>query len=564
MAGGSDNTRRPAGAGASDTIGLFGGSRSSASAQFGSTRSSRYRRLGQIVEIVSHYDVARGLTPEGLRLMLQELGPTFVKAGQILSMRSEILPQSFCDELSKLRTNVEPMPYETVLAALREEYDRPLEEIFDAIEPEPLGSASVAQVHIARLVDGTDVAVKVQRPRVREVMAQDIDIMRSIARRASHFLADEQFLDVRSVIEELWTSFREETDFNVEARNLHEFGEDNADVRFVTCPRPYLDLCTEHVVVMEYVRGIPIYEVDALREAGYDLDEIGTKLVDNYARQILDVGFFHADPHPGNLIISGGKIAFIDLGMMGRLSAHDRGAIRDIVFAVAERDSSRLKDGLLRFSVNTDTTEVDHARLLSDLDAIVDDFGTQSLSELDLGAFVSAVVQMARKNGIELPGTVTMLARSLVTLEGVLDEFIPSVSMIDIIRGHLKAHETPSQVLSDEARQTALESRAALHGVLGAASESRQAMRMLTRGQLTTNIRIAGSEDLVSDLAHAANRLTMGIVVAGLFIGSSVVYYARIRPVIFGIPIIGFLGYFVALGIGLWIVWDIMRERRRR
>ena len=449
MAGGSDNTRRPAGAGASDTIGLFGGSRSSASAQFGSTRSSRYRRLGQIVEIVSHYDVARGLTPEGLRLMLQELGPTFVKAGQILSMRSEILPQSFCDELSKLRTNVEPMPYETVLAALREEYDRPLEEIFDAIEPEPLGSASVAQVHIARLVDGTDVAVKVQRPRVREVMAQDIDIMRSIARRASHFLADEQFLDVRSVIEELWTSFREETDFNVEARNLHEFGEDNADVRFVTCPRPYLDLCTEHVVVMEYVRGIPIYEVDALREAGYDLDEIGTKLVDNYARQILDVGFFHADPHPGNLIISGGKIAFIDLGMMGRLSAHDRGASRDIVFAVAERDSSRLKDGLLRFSVNTDTTEVDHARLLSDLDAIVDDFGTQSLSELDLGAFVSAVVQMARKNGIELPGTVTMLARSLVTLEGVLDEFIPSVSMIDIIRGHLKAHETPSQVLSD-------------------------------------------------------------------------------------------------------------------
>ena len=138
MAGGSDNTRRPAGAGASDTIGLFGGSRSSASAQFGSTRSSRYRRLGQIVEIVSHYDVARGLTPEGLRLMLQELGPTFVKAGQILSMRSEILPQSFCDELSKLRTNVEPMPYETVLAALREEYDRPLEEIFDAIEPEPV------------------------------------------------------------------------------------------------------------------------------------------------------------------------------------------------------------------------------------------------------------------------------------------------------------------------------------------------------------------------------------------------------------------------------------------
>lgn len=543
---------------APETIGLF------ASGAPSGSRAARHRRLRQIIGVVSHYDVARGLTPEGLRLMLQELGPTFVKAGQILSMRSEILPESFCRELEKLRTDVDPMPYDLVLSTLRDEYDRSLEEIFDAIDPEPLGSASVAQVHVARLVDGTDVAVKVQRPHVRETMAQDVDIMRSIVRHTSRFLDADSFLDARSVIDELWTSFREETDFLVEAHNLEEFRRDNADVAFVTCPKPYLELCTEHVVVMDYVRGIPVHDTAALREAGYDLDEVGTKLVDNYARQILDVGFFHADPHPGNLIVSGGRIAFIDLGMMGRLSVHDRGAIRDIVFAVASRDSARLKDGLLRFSISAGSDQVDHARLLNDLDAIVDDFGTQSLDELDLGAFITAVVQMARKNGIELPGTVTMLARSLVTLEGVLDEFIPNVSMIDIIRSHIQAHETPVSMAAHEVRETAAEADKALHGLLGAAGESRQAMRMLTRGQLTTNIRIAGSDDPVSELARAANRLTMGIVIAGLFIGSSVVYYARIQPVIFGIPIIGFVGYIIALGIGLWIVRDIMHETRRR
>lgn len=542
------------------TIGLFGGRDSG---EYALSRGSRLARIGEMVAIVRRYDIFHGLTPQSLRQMLEELGPTFVKAGQILSMRSEILPQSFTRELSRLRTSVEPMDRDTVLSALRAEYDRPIEEIFDAIDDRPLGSASVAQVHKARLVTGELVAVKIQRPHVQEIMAQDISIMRSLARYASRFMGSEQFLDLRSVVDELWQSFREETDFLVEARSLEEFRRNNAECAFVDCPKPYPSLCTRHVVVMDYVEGIPIDDRRALVRAGYDLEEIGTKLVDNYTSQMLDDGFFHADPHPGNLVIRDGKIVYLDLGIMGRLSSHDRRAVRDMVFSVARCDSAGLADGLMRFSVS-DTSGVDQAHLLADLDAIVADFGLSDLSDLDIGSFMNALITMAQKDGVELPGTVTMLARSLVTLEGVAHDLLPETSIVEIIQSHVKAHTSGEELARREARRLADETLAATHSLLGAAGEAKLAMRMLTRGQLRVNLDMPGTMDPLEDLARIANRLTMSVIVAGLFIGSSVVYYARIQPVIFGIPIIGFLGYLVAFVLGVMVALDIVGESRRR
>ena len=542
------------------TIGLFGGRDSG---EYALSRGSRLARIGEMVAIVRRYDIFHGLTPQSLRQMLEELGPTFVKAGQILSMRSEILPQSFTRELSRLRTSVEPMDRDTVLSALRAEYDRPIEEIFDAIDDRPLGSASVAQVHKARLVTGELVAVKIQRPHVQEIMAQDISIMRSLARYASRFMGSEQFLDLQSVVDELWQSFREETDFLVEARSLEEFRRNNAECAFVDCPKPYPSLCTRHVVIMDYVEGIPIDDRRALVRAGYDLEEIGTKLVDNYTSQMLDDGFFHADPHPGNLVIRDGKIVYLDLGIMGRLSSHDRRAVRDMVFSVARCDSAGLADGLMRFSVS-DTSGVDQAHLLADLDAIVADFGLSDLSDLDIGSFMNALITMAQKDGVELPGTVTMLARSLVTLEGVAHDLLPETSIVEIIQSHVRAHTSAEELVRREARRLADETLAATHSLLGAAGEAKLAMRMLTRGQLRVNLDMPGTMDPLEDLARIANRLTMSVIVAGLFIGSSVVYYARIQPVIFGIPIIGFLGYLVAFVLGVMVALDIVGESRRR
>lgn len=549
------------------TIGLLRGARRNDASRYGVSRKRRHARLLQIFAIVRKYDVLGGITPVKFRRMLEELGPTFVKAGQILSMRSEILPEQFCEELSRLRSDVEPMPYETVLAVLESEYGGDLGEIFDAIGERPLGSASVAQVHRARLSSGEDVAIKVQRPHVQEVMAQDIDIMRSLVRHLMPFFKGEQFLDLTSVVEELWDTFREETDFLVEARNLEEFRRNNEGCKFVTCPKPYMDLCTKHVVVMEYIDGITISTPAKLVKAGYDLTEIGTKLVDNYASQLLDDGFFHADPHPGNIEVLGGQIVFLDLGITGRLSLSLRRIMRDMIFSVAERDTPKLKSALLRLS-STSPEDVDHGELLADLDEVVDEFGTVNLSELDLGSFLGRIIALARRNGIELPGQITSMARGLVTLEGVLDEFLPGVNMIDIISQHIRVHTNSSAKIKRDVAELAIRSKAATKGLLGAAAQAELAMNMLTRGQLKINMDFVGSEDPIDDLSHIADRLTLGVLCVGFLIAASAIVMstedgdARFR--VFDVPGFAFVCYLIAFGITFFVFRDIWARHRRK
>lgn len=546
-----------------ELIGLFGSRRNDAfAARYHLTRRNKLKRLWQIARIANQFDVIHGLTPVKMRLMLEALGPTFVKVGQILSMRSEILPQAFCDELAKLRADADPMPYQTVLETLSSEYGRPIGEIFEHIDPTPLGSASLAQVHRATLLTGEDVAVKVQRPGVRETMAQDVSIMRSIARLATRVMPSAQVVDLGGVVEELWDTFESETDFLVEARNLAEFKRFCQPYVYMDCPKPYMDLCTEHVVVMDYVEGISVSHPEQLIAAGYDLKEIGTKLVDNYATQVLDDGFFHADPHPGNIIIAGGQIVLIDLGMTGRLNAKTRSVLKQMIFAVAKQDSPALADGLLRFA-GTESDAADYPTLLADLDTIVAEYGTVDLKDLDLASFVTALTQLAQRHGIEVPSTVTTVARALVTLEGLLDEFIPDVNMIEIISEHIATSKPLDRAAADEVKSLGVEAHAALHGLLGALCETKVAARMLTRGQLRVNMELAGAEEPMRMLSEMVNRLTMALIVVGLYVGSSIVYFAGVPPIVFGIPVVGFMGYVVAFVLSVWIVFDIYFKGRR-
>ncbi|KFI48024.1 ubiquinone biosynthesis protein [Bifidobacterium biavatii DSM 23969] len=546
-----------------ETLDLFGPRRDVFSERYHLTRWGKAKRLAQIAGIARQFDVAHGLTPVKMRLMLEALGPTFVKVGQILSMRSEMLPQSFCDELAKLRADADPMPYETVLETLSHEYGRPVEEIFEHIDATPLGSASLAQVHRATLVTGEDVAVKVQRPGVRETMAQDVSIMRSIAKVATKVVSTAQVVDLGGVVEELWDTFESETDFLVEARNLAEFKRFCAPYKYMDCPKPYMDLCTEHVVVMDYVEGISVSHPDRLIAAGYDLKEIGTKLVDNYATQVLDVGFFHADPHPGNIMVSGGQIVLLDLGMTGRLNSTTRSVMKQMIFAVAKQDSPSLADGLLRFA-GADADPADYPALLADLDTIVAEYGNVDLSDLDIAAFITALTQLAQRHGIEVPSTVTTVGRALVTLEGLLDEFIPDVNMIEIISKHIATSKSPKQAARDEIETLGIEGHQALHGLLNALTESKTAARMLTRGQLRVNVELIGAEEPMNKLSDMVNRLTMALIVVGLFVGSSIVYFAGMKPIIFGIPVVGFMGYVVAFVLSVWIVFDINFKGRKK
>lgn len=523
--------------------------------------AGRRQRIAEIIRLVRKYQVWNNLTPVRLRCLIEELGPMFVKMGQILANRSEILPQPFCDELRRLRSDVDPVPYQVVLKCLEAEYGQELGTIFDAIDPNPLGSASLAQVHRARLATGEDVAVKVQRPGAQQVMAQDIDIMRSIVRHASKFVKTDQFVDLKGVVEELWQSFREETNFLMEARNLDDFYAYHKNTRGISCPRSYLKFCTEHVVVMDYIDGISIGDPDRLCAEGYDLEKIGGQIVEDYSTQVLDDGFFHADPHAGNIILKDGVIYFIDLGMVGRMSSHDRGIVKDMIFAVAEGDVPKLKDSLMRFAVTRgDSASLDHTAFLSDLDFIVADFAGLDLKDLDIGEFLTSLVSLARKNNVELPSVVTMFARGMVTLEGLLTEYMPNVNMVQIISAHIKNEKSSYRRMQETAQDLAHDAYRAAKGQLEAAEYLGLASRMLTRGQLKVNTQVLGSEAVLRHLGSIVDRMSMAIVIAGLFIGSSVVYFAKIEPVVFGIPVIGFIGYLSALILALGLGREIWRN----
>lgn len=529
--------------------------------RFNLSRKTRMRRLREIYAIVQKHHFLKGFSPEEFRAMLEDLGPSFVKIGQTLSTRSEILPKAYCDELAKLQTECDPLPFEQILVALDEIYGDARGDVFDAIDPTPLGSASLAQVHKARLATGETVAVKIQRPGVKATMAQDIDIMRMVARQASRFMKDEQMLDLRDVVEELWATFLEETDFAREAANLEEFARLNEDVAFIDCPKVYPELCGEYVLVMEYVDGIPIMAVDRLREAGYDLEEIGQKILDNYATQILDHGFFHADPHPGNLLIRNGKIVYIDLGIMGRLSPRDRAGFGGIIEAVGMESAAELKDALLSFAISKDNSVIDHTRFLADLDLLLSDYGSCDVADIDIGMFLNDILLLTRSCKVTLPASITSVSRGIVTLEGTIAPFIPNDNVVSIINAHIQRSKSVRGELAQAMEDLALSLRSSSKGMLDAARFSGEALKMLTRGQLKMNMEVLGSEAPLSKLAKIINRLTIGIIIAGLFIGSSMLSLSSMEPRLLGVPVLAFFGYLGAAILSVWVILDISRRR---
>ncbi len=540
---------------------FFAGAEIDPEDRFHLSRKTRTRRLKEIYSILQKHRFLKGFTPEEFRAMLEDLGPSFVKIGQTLSTRSEILPKAYCDELAKLQTECDPLPFEQILAAIDDIYGERRGEVFSYIDATPLGSASLAQVHKARLASGQTVAVKIQRPGVKATMAQDIDIMRTVARTASRFMKNEQMLDLRDVVEELWATFLEETDFAREAANLQEFSRLNEGVAFIGCPKVYPELSSEYVLVMEYIDGIPILAADRLLAAGYDLGEIGEKILDNYATQILDHGFFHADPHPGNILVRDGKIVYIDLGIMGRLSARDRAGFGNIIQAVGMESSKELKDALMSFAVSKDNSAIDHARFLADLDSLLHDYGSCDVADIDIGQFLSDVLMLTRSCKVTLPSSITSVSRGIVTLEGTIAPFIPNENVVSIINAHIQRSKDPYEELTAAVEDLVLALRSSSRGALETAQYSGETLKMLTRGQLKMNMEVIGSEAPLSRLGVIMNRLTMGIIIAGLFIGSSMISLSTMEPRLLGVPILAFFGYLGAAVLSAWVVVDIRRRR---
>ena len=392
-------------------------------------RHGNLDRLHEITEILQKHQVAHGVTPEKLCAILVDLGPTFIKLGQILSMRSDILPQEYCKALTSLQSNVAPMPFEEVTRIIEQAFGQEMGELFEEFSEEPLGSASIGQAHKAVLKDGRQMVVKVQRPGIHDVMSRDITLLKKGAALLK-VTPVAGLVDFNQVLDEMWTVAQQEMNYVIEADNLERFHALNADVAFVTCPEVSREYTTTNVLTMEFVKGIAVNDKEKLLARGYDLEEIGTKLADNYIRQVLEDGFFHADPLPGNIRIRDGKIVWIDMGMMGVLGDRDRRLIAQCVLAMARGDTRRVVSTVMQ--LGEFHKPVDKRRLTEDVKTMLDKYATAELGSLDLSAVMTEVIDLMKLHDASMPAGLSTLARGLATIEGVVEDLSPSIQIVNV------------------------------------------------------------------------------------------------------------------------------------
>lgn len=504
-----------------------------------------------MTSVLKKYKITQGLTPEKLRLILQELGPTYIKLGQIMSLHSDILPKEYCEELMKLCSDVEPMPFEQVEEVLYESFGCKWNEIFSRIDKKPLGAASIAQVHYAVLKSGDEVVVKVQRKGIHDIMSRDITMLHKAVRLVPP-VPIKGIVDFDMVLDEMWAVAQEEMNFLTEASNMEEFARNNKDIVFAATPCLYREYTTSCVLVMEYIDGYRIDDKENLQKDGYDLNEIGSKLVDNYIKQVIEDGFFHADPHPGNVHIRDGKIVWMDMGMMGRLSERDKKEIGKAVTGIALNDIGMIQDAVL--AVGNLRGEPDTARLYKDIRMLIDKYGNQEMGQIDVAVFMQELMEIMKTNKIALPHGFTMLARGLTQMEGVLADIAPSINMVEIAAARLKEQMWQNFDWKSEFKNTGKTLYKSAHRAITLPQQLARIIEEYERGQTRINLDMHSSDQLSGLLHRLVRNIVMGLWVMALLISSSIVCTTDMKPRILGIPALGVLGYLFAVIIVLYTI----------
>lgn len=525
-------------------------------------KSGRYgERLKEITAVLRKHAITRGVSPEKLRMILEDLGPTYIKLGQLMSLRSDILPQSYCEELMKLCSEVAPMPFAQVKETLEDAFGCSWKEEFSEIWETPLGAASIAQVHRATLKTGEKVVIKVQRRGIYETMARDIGLMHKVVRLLPP-MSIRDMVDLNLVLDELWRVTQEEMNFLTEAANMEEFSRKNKNVVFVDTPVLYREYTTSHVLVMEYIDGIAIDDKENLQKEGYDLNEIGSKFVDHFIKQVMEDGFFHADPHPGNVCIYGGKIVWMDMGMMGYLSERDKEQIGRAIEGIALDDIGLIQDAVL--ALGEFREKPDQGKLYEDLRDLMTKYGTADMGSIDVTRIIQDLMEIMKENKITMPHGLTLLARGLTHVEGVLAEISPEINMVDIAAARLKGRFLREQNWKKELRSGGKSLYRSVRKAIDIPALVADILTGCQKGQTKIHLDLHAGDDLAQLLRKVTRNVVMGLWVMALLISSSIICTTDMQPQILGIPALGAGGYLCAVILVFYVFLRHIFPRKRK
>lgn len=500
-------------------------------------------------------------TAERIRLAAEELGPTFVKLGQVLSMRPDVVPHEIILELRKLQNAVQPLPWDTMRPVLEGSLGRPVHEAFAAFDPQPAATASLAQVYFARATDGTPVAVKVQKPDLARRIEVDFDLALWLAGLLQARVAALAAVDVRGALDEARAGVLRELDFRHEARNQAYFNTLNPHPDRVYAPRVFTELSTECVLVMERIEGVPVGMADALpADQRVRLAAAGAA---SLVRQVFIAGFFHADPHAGNLFVArDGRLCFLDWGLAGHLTRRLRLALADFWIAAVEQDVERIVQiaaDLAPVEARPDLRAMEKEVTLALREELNFAIGRQAL-----GRAMLRLLFIFGQHGIALSRDYALMAKAVISIEEVGRLLDPAFD--------LRPHTAPvlRELQRDRLSPLALAKRTRemlRHTLLGLQDlpfELRRLVRRLEHDSLAINLRHHGLEDHDDALKIAANRITLGVIIGALIIGSSLIVTTRIEPHLFGYPALGIVGYLLSALLGLYVIWDIIRHGRHK
>lgn len=496
-------------------------------------------------------------TPQRIRRVLEELGPTFIKLGQILATRVDLFSPQYIAEFEKLQDQVPPMPFEELLPQLEEDLGGSIDEFFLEVERQPLAAASIAQVHKAVLKDGTPVILKIRRPGLRKLIEADLRLLHRIADITESESTEIRRFHPKEVLRQFNQSLRRELDFAAECRNAERVAANLADDLNIKIPNVYWQWTGERLNVQEYIQGIQGRDLAAVEAAGLDRKLLADRGTGAVMKMIMEDGFFHADPHAGNVFyLNDNKLAFIDFGMVGRLTEDRREQVVSLLYGMTNHMPIKVAEILEDWSDNIHT---DEQVLIIDIEAFVDQYSSLALKDLSLIDMMTDLMAILRDHKLILPADLALLIKTYITMDGLGRHLDPEFNTLVFAAPYLQ------QVMAERYKPEAIARRGwrnlvSIADLLSSLPKDlRKLLRASRKGAFQIDITVRHLGQYVNHIDNAISRLTMGIVTAALIIGSSIIMTVKGGPELFGLPAFGFLGYLFATMAGIWLLHSIWR-----
>ena len=498
---------------------------------------------------------------ERIRMVLEELGPTYIKLGQVLSTRPDLIPSDLIQELVRLQDRVPPFDFSDAKQILESELHSPIDTHFQFIEEKPVASASIAQVYRARLIDGDWVAVKVQRPGIQKMIEVDLEIMFHLATLMEQHIEEVSFHRPVRIVEEFTRVLEKEIDFTMEAASMQRVARNFLDDPTVYIPKVYIEKTTPAVLIMELIDGIKINDMDRIEAGGLDRKLLTTRGANVCLRQIFEQGFFHADPHPGNILaLPGNVICLLDWGMVGAIDQRTREDFIALVDAVAFRREHQAAKALLKL------TDWDREPDTREFERDISDFMSlhlyRPLKEIRIGKLLQHILDLAFRHRLRIPADIFLMLKALGTVEGVALQLNPEFDMVSyaapLIQKIRFKKLSPERLAGDAIHLTELMFR-----FLNQFPQDALEIARMTRQQnLMINLRHEGMEKMLSTHDQISNRISFSVIIAGLIVGSALIVISETPPLVYGISMIGIIGFLAAALMGVWLLIAIIRKGR--